>query len=225
MKPRLQHLGDSRSALVVIDEFTGAVDKVVEAAAALAPYPKVSGSYYPGLRRVIGPSDGAAFSYVQHVLEAIAPFVGGAFGVQGYGCREASFSMVTASPASLGPQQRMPHFDSTDPKVIAVLHYLSDTPGTGTAFFRQRSTGIETVEDRNLRSFMAAAQQDSARLEGYIASDNLFYERIGFVEAVPDRLIIYQGRLLHSGVIPPGMDFSDDPRKGRLTGNLFLQAG
>jgi hypothetical protein len=42
------------------------------------------------------------------------------------------------------------------------------------------------------------------------------------VEAVPDRLIMYHGSLLHSGVIPAGMSFSADPREGRLTGNFFL---
>jgi hypothetical protein len=40
---------------------------------------------------------------------------------------------------------------------------------------------------------------------------------------VPDRLIIYHSTLLHSGVIPPDMNFSADPRQGRLTGNLFVR--
>jgi hypothetical protein len=43
------------------------------------------------------------------------------------------------------------------------------------------------------------------------------------VEAVPDRLIIYHGSLLHSGIIPPGMKLSADPREGRLTANLFVR--
>jgi hypothetical protein len=36
-------------------------------------------------------------------------------------------------------------------------------------------------------------------------------------------LIIYQGSLLHSGIIPPGMPFSSDPEVGRLTANLFVR--
>jgi hypothetical protein len=36
-------------------------------------------------------------------------------------------------------------------------------------------------------------------------------------------MIIYQGSLLHSGIIPRGMNFSVDPREGRLTANLFVQ--
>ena len=49
---------------------------------------------------------------------------------------------------------------------------------------------------------------------GYIHGSDDFFEQIGAVEAVPDRLIIYQGSLLHSGIIPPGMTFSADPREG-----------
>ena len=62
--------------------------------------------------------------------------------VEGFDWIEGSFSMVTAPPASLSPAQRAPHFDAVDPGYLAVLHYLSDTSGSGTAFYRQRSTGI-----------------------------------------------------------------------------------
>lgn len=223
MTPELRHVGESRSPVLVIDGFTGEVARIIDAAAALAPFPSIAGNYYPGLRRVIGPADGAALAYVQAALKSVAPLVGEVFGVQGFGCREASFSMVTAAPQSLAPQQRMPHFDSPDPKVIAMLHYLSDTPGTGTGFYRHKATGIEVIDPANVRRFLAAAQAESSRYEGYVQPSNRFFERVGLVEAVPDRMVIYQGRLLHSGVIPPDMSFSDDPRAGRLTANFFLQ--
>ena len=58
---------------------------------------------------------------------------------------------------------------------------------------------------------------------GYMHGSDEFYEQIGMVEAVPDRMILYHGSLLHSGVIPPGMTFSADPREGRLTANFFLR--
>jgi hypothetical protein len=38
-------------------------------------------------------------------------------------------------------------------------------------------------------------------------------------------MIIYNGNLLHSGIIPPGMPLSADPRQGRLTANLFIIGG
>jgi hypothetical protein len=36
-------------------------------------------------------------------------------------------------------------------------------------------------------------------------------------------MLIYQGSLLHSGVIPPDMPLSADPREGRLTANIFVR--
>jgi len=40
---------------------------------------------------------------------------------------------------------------------------------------------------------------------------------------VRDRLAIYRGSMLHSGIIPPDMAFSADPRLGRLTANIFVK--
>jgi hypothetical protein len=99
-------------------------------------------------------------------------------------------------------------------------------PGTGTAFYRQRSTGIERVTERNISQFILTAERDAAILakdSGYILGSDAFYEQIGMVEAVPDRMVIYQGSLLHSGIIPPDMLLSADPREGRLTANIFVR--
>ena len=134
--------------------------------------------------------------------------------------------MVTTDPAKLSPEQRAPHFDTTDPKHLAVLHYLNVAPGTGTAFYRQRSTGIERLTDANLATFVRAAQAEAAALpadSGYILGSNEFFEQIAAVEAVPDRLIIYPGSLLHSGIIPKDLRLSADPREGRLTANMFVR--
>jgi len=62
-----------------------------------------------------------------------------------------------------------------------------------------------------------------ARGSGYITGSDASYEQIEAIEAVPDRLLIYQGSLLHSGIIPKGMTFSPDPKVGRLTANLFVR--
>ena len=221
MKPELRRVGTSQSPVVVIDGFSGDARGIVEIAAALAPFPSSAGTYYPGLRRILSAADGAAWAYVQQTLEAAAPFLGGAFDFDRFDLLEASFSMVTAPPATLTPAQRAPHFDSADPDYVAILHYLADTPGT--AFYRQRSTGIETISDANRETFVDAARRESASLTGYTNGPNGHFEQIGSVEGVADRLAIYQGRLLHSGLIPEDMTFSADPRRGRLTANLFVK--
>lgn len=224
MRPTLLRIGRSQAPVVLVDDFSGELGKIVETAAAMAPFPSSEGSYYPGLRRRITEVDAAAYGYVERTLEAAAAFIGGAFDADGFDLLEASFSMVTTAPDALSAAQRIPHFDSTDPKYLAVLHYLSGTEGSGTAFFRQRETSIETVDEANLSRFVSVAKRDGDQLSGYISGSGAHFEQISAVEAVPDRLIIYQGCLLHSGIIPSDMSFSRDPRHGRLTANIFVRA-
>jgi hypothetical protein len=215
-----------QSPVVVIDDFTGEADDAASLAEALPPFSHASNSYYPGVRRLIGQADQDANAYVERLCEQAAQFIAGAFAVDAFDLIEASFSMVTTDPARLLEPQRMPHFDSTDQSYLALLHYLRVPEGTGTAFYRQRSTGIEVVTDENLADFVRAAQAEvklMPRNSGYIGGSNEYFEQIGAVEAVPDRLVIYQGSLLHSGIIPPGMKFSADPRQGRLTANIFVR--
>jgi hypothetical protein len=225
VKPELRRVGNDQSPVVVIDDFSGRLDEILDIAEALAPYPALKDNYYPGLRRVIGPADEAAQAYVRQTCCDAGPFIGGAFDVEGFTLGEGSFSMVTTAPSQLSAPQRAPHFDSPDPKYFALLHYLRVPPGTGTAFYRQRSTGIERVTETNVATFVTTARREAALLapdSGYISGSDEFFEQIAAVEAVPDRLLIYQGSLLHSGIIPRDMNFSDDPREGRLTANLFV---
>jgi hypothetical protein len=212
--------------VVVIDEFSGRVGDVISIAEALGPFPDVDSGYYPGIRRILEPSYGDAAVYVQATCNRVGPFIGGAFHFERFSLLEASFSIVTRKAEELQPVQRAPHFDSPDEKYLAVLHYLRVPEGSGTAFFRHRSTGIERVTNANVDRFVSAARSDAAKLPrdaGYMHGSDEFYEQIEAVEAVPDRLVIYQGGLLHSGIIPPDMPLTADPREGRLTANLFVR--
>jgi hypothetical protein len=202
------------------------VNAVVAVAEALAPYPEIQSGYYPGVRRMIARTDAGADAYVERTCEAAAQFIAGAFEFDSFDLTEASFSVVCTQSADLRPAQRAPHFDSTDQAHLALLHYLRVPARSGTAFFRQRLTGIERVTDDNADQFVSTATRAAAALppdSGYIQGSDPFYEQIGAIEAIPDRLVIYQGSLLHSGIIPPDTIFSTDPRQGRLTANLFVR--
>ncbi len=220
MKPSLRRFGRGQHPVVVIDEFTGDPDAIVEIAAGLVPFPQNQDSFFPGLRRYITKEDRAAFAYAAGALQAVGPFIGGAFDYDSYDWVEASFSIVMTPPDQLIPAQRAPHFDSSDPADLAVLHYLRDTEGT--AFYRHRLTGIEQVDAANSDLFISHARPAALTARGYINDSDRDYERIGHVEGVADRLVIYRGSLLHSGIIPPEAALSVDPREGRLTANLFV---
>ena len=225
MKPELRRFGKSQTPVVVIDDFSGSLDHILEIADELAPFPRHT-NYYPGLRRIFTAADTAANAYVEQTCERGAQLIANAFGIDLFDLVEASFSMVTLGPSELTPPQRAPHFDTTDQKDLALLHFLRAPPTSGTAFYRQRATGIERVTDSNASVYVAVAEVQIPQLpagSGYFHGSDEFYEQIGAVEAVPDRMIIFQGSLLHSGIIPTDMPLTGDPRHGRLTANIFVR--
>ena len=225
MKPELRRVGNTQTPVVVIDDFSGSLERILEIAEQLAPFPRHT-NYYPGLRRIFTAADTAANAYVEESCERAAQFIADAFGFDAFDLVEASFSMVTLQPTELNVPQRAPHFDTTDQKDLALLHYLRAPSNSGTAFFRQRTTGIERVTELNVSAYVPVAEVQIAQLPpdaGYFHGSDGFYEQIGAVEAVPDRMVIFQGSLLHSGIIPPDMPLTGDLRQGRLTANIFVR--
>ena len=219
----LRRIGIGDHAILVIDDLDDDIDAVRAIATAMAPFPPAKGISYPGLRRTITADDLDAAGYARRTLRAVVPAVNAAFRIAGFDLLDASFSIVTATPESLIDMQRSPHFDSVDPQYLALLHYIGGTQRSGTGFYRQRTTGIERVTSSNVATFVATAAREVETATGYIGGSNDWFEQIGFVEAVPNRLVVYHGSLLHSGIIPVDMQFSDDPREGRLTANFFAR--
>lgn len=218
----LRHVGREREPVVVIDRATGQRDALVEFAATrsrFAPAAEV-GSFYPGLLGA------APTAYVDAMVRLILPLIEQHF--TGAPVRPArargNFSLVTLPPDALGPEQRVPHVDSADRLQFATVHFLSSTNGDGTRFFRHRATGFETIDADRLPRYQSAldAEMPAVRAAYADGSDGPF-EVIDTVDAAPDRLILYRAALLHSGAITALPADAADPRRGRLTGNLFLQ--
>lgn len=218
----VRHVGREREPVVVIDRATGQRDALVDFAATrsrFAPAAEV-GSLYPGL---LGP---APTAYVDAMVRLILPLIATHF--TGAPVRPArargNFSLVTLSPDALSLDQRVPHVDSADRLQFATVHFLSSANGDGTRFFRHRATGFETIDADRLPAYRAALDAELPYVPAAYAdgSDGPF-EAIDAVEAVPDRLILYRAALLHSGAITTLPADAADPRRGRLTGNLFLQ--
>src|SRR6195256_3389024 len=70
------------------------------------------------------------------------------------------FSIVNKSLADLLPLQRIPHYDSTDPRVFAAVIYLFDRANSGTSFYRHRTTGYETIGDDNVDNYKIALNRN-----------------------------------------------------------------
>lgn len=214
---RVVHQGRERQPVIVADDLLADPD-AWRAAAGGARYGRI-GPYYPGVRAHV--PGGAAEALRGELAEAI----GEAFGVVPP-MLECFFSIVTTPPQALAPIQRLPHVDGLEPDRIAILVYLSGAAQGGTAFYRQRATGFETVDAARFPTFDAALKAGVAEHglppPAYIAADTPLYEQIAAYEARPNRALIYRSHALHCAAIPPGVALPADPATGRLSVNAFL---
>jgi hypothetical protein len=170
-------------------------------------------NHYPGIRALLPEA------YLHDQLPLIAEALGAVVGVI-----DASFSMVTTPPEELSVRQRLPHVDAFGAERIALVHYLAE--GDGTAFYRHRSTGFETVDETRAPVFFDQIEAE-LRLGGvppaaYVAGDTPLFEQVAHARARFNRALLYPSYLLHSGAISPGANLSADPARGRLTVTGFL---
>lgn len=176
---------------------------------------------YPGLRAP------APLNYVQTLARALAPTIEQAWSLSGVALARADcwLSLVTLPPERLTPLQRIPHIDTVDPLRFALLHYLCPPGSGGTAFYRHRATGLQTLAAEQEAAYLVTRDRELETLPpapGYLVGDSSAYERTALVEDRFNRLVIYRSRHLHAGQIPEGFGFRADPREGRLTANVFL---
>ena len=216
---QIDYIGQERQPVIVIDDFVPNPAKL-RAKAETLDY-QMMGRHYPGLRAEVEACDVDA--YLTPVRDLIAEVFGFA---EPAAVISAGYSIVTTRPAELTPIQRLPHFDGFEAERVALLHYLDNAERGGTAFYRHRTTGYETISEERHAAYDAALRRDVARhgLPGaaYIRSSTPIYEQIARFEARPNRALIYRGHLLHCADLPPELDFTPDPRRARLTVNTFL---
>ena len=216
------HQGSEQQPVIVID------DLLVEPAAWRALAERLDyrrfGPHYPGLRAVV--PQGAAVA-MRDELESVLADTFNLHPVPPV--HECYFSLVTTSPEALAPIQRLPHVDGLERTRIAILIYLSGTEMGGTAFYRQRATGFETLDPDRFPRFEAALRAGVAEHgmppPGYISGDTPLYEQIASYEARPNRALIYRSRALHCAEIAAGAALSASPTEGRLTINSFIFGG
>lgn len=219
----LERIGDEREPVLVVDSVLNRPQALIDYAASEVAFAPVWGPQggYPGVRAP------APLNYVETLVRTLSPIVEKAFALERVKLAhaECNFSLVTLPPERLAPLQRIPHADTADPLQFAWLHYLCDPRFGGTAFYRHRATGFETLSPERVPAYEAARNRELAE-EGpdaaYITGDSPHYLQTAAFEALPNRLIVYRSRTLHSGQIGAPEALSDDPRKGRLTANIFV---
>jgi hypothetical protein len=213
------HQGEERQPVIVIDEVLAEPGHWRELAVQLE-YGRI-GPHYPGVRAQF-PEEAS-----QALRSELVPLLAETFEMDPVPpVFECYYSILATPPEALAPIQRLPHVDGLERDRIAVLIYLSGDEMGGTAFYRQRATGFETLDATRYPAFKAALEAGVAEHglppPAYISGDTPLYEQVARYEARPNRALIYRSRLLHCGDIVPGAALAADPVNGRLTINSFL---
>lgn len=216
-----RHIGQEQQPIVVIDGFHPDPQRLCLAAQSMPFEP--AHRHYPGIRAPLPPD---YFAQVRlPLVSALVEVFGHAGAID---LIDASFSIATTPPAELTIEQRLPHVDAVQPNRIALVHYLSRDDRNGTAFFRHRATGYETIDEQRSTAYFARLNGElrhAAPPQAYVDDSNSLFERIEVVEALYNRAVIYRSANLHSGAIRPGSRLDADPATGRLTVTAFLSAG
>lgn len=219
---RVETIGSEAQPLVVLDDFAPDPDALRQFAAA-ADFARAL-NHYPGVRAALPEN------YLATQLPVIVEAAAAAFGREGaLHVVDASFSIVATPPGELTIPQRLPHVDAFTADRIALVHYLSPEGGDGTAFFRHRATGFETVNEarRDLffRHLDTEIRHGGPPPPGYMRSDTPLFECVRTEPARYNRALLYRSWNLHSGAISAASALTADPVAGRLTVTAFLSIG
>jgi hypothetical protein len=182
------------------------------------PFVEDDGNLYPGVRARVP----AEFSRPFHAWLNRTFHGTGVLEENCYIYDDASyFSIVNKSRANLLPLQRIPHYDSTDPRVFAAVIYLFDRANSGTSFYRHRTTGYEKIGDDNKGNYKTALNRNMKNLgppaREYTNGSNDLFERTHSVDSAFNRIVIYSGNVLHAADIDGSLFNGNDNSQWRLT--------
>ncbi len=224
-RARIYHhtMGAEQQPVLIIDDFLLNPDALIEHACQcdFAPEKRL----YPG-HRVKAPE-----VYTQALKTSLPELLARFFDTQpgDINAAESSYSLVTQVPATLKVLQRLPHFDSLNRRELASVYFLCNREREeygGTAFYRHRETGFESVDGSRIKVYSQAVEQQlqSGKVPpaDYIRGDTELFEQIEQFPARFNRLLLYRCTSLHSGMIGRDFNFSRDPRNARLSINTFL---
>ena len=207
----------------IIDDFLLNADSVLHFAKNIAYFNPMhaDNSYYPGVR------DNMPEPYIRLLhdffQQSIIPKLVG---------REQStaiihkslISLVTCLPSQLLTEQKMPHVDSCKSSEYAFVHYLSGQELGGTSIYRYIPKNIVELNEQDeviLDDMLNEVSSKSNEHNGYITDSTSLFEQVLKVEAKFNRLVIYQGNLLHGANLISKESYSGDTAKGRFSITSF----
>lgn len=222
---RVDWIGDERVPVVTIDSFVSDPEAVCAYARAL-DYAPMPGQYYPGVRAE--PPEGQN-PYLDITFPIVSQVLKEFFGCRNYArIFRSLFSLATTPVGELEPVQRLPHHDTVFENRFATIHYLCGPEFGGTAFFRHRSTGFETLTEDRYDEYVAKLDEEVSihglGAPAFITGNTPIFDHIATFDAAFNRAIVFRGNTLHSGAISSQLALPADPATGRLTVVNFIVA-
>lgn len=216
-------IGGERAPLLVIDNFVRHPDDL--ARQAVPRHFVQGGQFFPGIR------SRAPRSYQRFLLSELKDLLIDCFELEAKSLKLSMchYSLVTTRPENLVMAQRVPHFDHVGRDRLASIHYLFRAGYGGTAFYRHRATGFETIDPSRRDTYLDLLETElkgpDAPAAAYINGDTSLFEQIDKQDGAFNRLLVYRGNSLHSGCIDADFVPDPDPRTGRLSINSFIDTG
>lgn len=217
---QVEWIGSEREPVVTVDAFAANAETLRQAATGAKFTP--IGEYYPGGRAAVPPP------YLAMINDVLPNILTEFFGYRDGGeIVRSYYSMATTAPEQLSLPQRIPHTDAYDDDQVAVLQFLGHQDLGGTAFFRHRSTGFETVNAQRVEKFHESLAADFGRLgepkPAYIGSDSPLFECTHVCPPRFNRALVYRGKLLHCAALANTGALPDSIEQGRLTVATFVR--
>ena len=213
-------IGAERAPLLVIDNFVANAEALVADACA-RPF-TVRSRYFPGIRAEAPPA------YQQLLLTRLRSVLLDCLGMPD-GALTLSmchYSLITTPARELAPPQRIPHVDTFAQSGLATIHYLFKANLGGTAFYRHRRTGFESIDEARRAAYAQTLYEEhsgpAAPGPGYINGSTDLFEQIAKQDGVFNRMLVYRRNSLHSGCIEASFVPDPNPSTGRLSINSFI---
>jgi hypothetical protein len=138
-------------------------------------------------------------------------------------------SMVTRPPDALRPYQWLCHSDRAGLEPgqsiqASVLYLFKDESLGGTSFYEPACPAHEIARmfDDSVALSAATFTERHGIAPGYMIGSNRYFNQIASVPARWNRMIFYDGSVLHTGNIAAPEKLDTDSRRGRLTFNGFF---
>jgi len=218
---RVEQVGGAQVPILIFDLSCVLAHFLIEKASRYRPDWSKAATIYPGIWSDVPQG------YESALLHIITPYIDQHYGLARLDMKKifSCYAMAVTKKSELQINQRYPHYDSFNPRQLAVVHYLCDESFGGTGFYRHRPTGIELMTEAKFPDFMQSLKSDMD-VNGIPAAEysggNSCFEQLLACEAKLGRLVIYPSALLHAGLVNVEKNTELDPSKGRLTITSFI---